>query len=129
MSSNGHSTNGGNGHHADQPTLKRPLRKNVALAIDGGGIRGVVAARALMALEKALGKPVHQITNLVAGTSTGAIILGAVAMGMDASTIHDLYLDWGPRIFYKSWRTIPPLKYTVRYRYDGKALRHVLSEK
>jgi patatin-like phospholipase/acyl hydrolase len=137
MSSNGHDTNGsnghqhGNGHHANdaQPMLKRPLRKNIALAIDGGGIRGVVAARALMALEKALGQPVSQVANLVAGTSTGAIILGAVAMGMDATTIHDLYLDWGPRIFYKSWRTIPPLKYTVRYRYDGKTLHHILKEK
>lgn len=137
MSSNGHSTNGTNGHHNGNghnapdasSMLKRPLRKNIALAIDGGGIRGVVAARALMELEKALGKPVSQIANLVAGTSTGAIILGATAMGMNATTIHDLYLDWGPRIFYKSWRTIPPLKYTVRYRYDGKALDHVLREK
>ena len=121
---NGHGNGNGHGseHRSDVPPLKRPLRKNVALAIDGGGIRGVVAARALMALEKSIGKPIHEVVNLVAGTSTGAIILGAVAMGLDAKTINDLYLEWGPRIFYKSWRTIPPLKYTVRYLYDAKAL-------
>jgi|GEM_PF-207190 len=128
-SSNGNHGSKSNGHYSEQPgALKRPLRENVAIAIDGGGIRGVVAARALIALEKALGKPIHQAANLVAGTSTGGIILGAVAMGMDATTIQDLYCERGPKIFRKSWRTLPMLKYLVRYRYNGQALQEVLKE-
>ncbi len=110
------------------PSLKRPLRQNVAIAVDGGGIRGVIAARALMRLEEALGRPITEVARLTAGTSTGAIILAAIAMGMDARTIHGLYEEWGPRIFPRSWRTNTLLRYTVRYRYSDAPLRHVLRE-
>ncbi len=34
----------------------RPFRKNVAIAIDGGGIRGVIVTKALSMLEARLGE-------------------------------------------------------------------------
>ena len=55
----------------------RQLRKNVAIAIDGGGIRGTIVARALSVLEtrKAFGdKTCDEVFHLAAGTSTGSII-------------------------------------------------------
>ena len=42
----------------------KPFRKNVAIAIDGGGIRGVIVTKALSILEQHLGKPVHDIFRL-----------------------------------------------------------------
>lgn len=52
----------------------KPFRKHVAVAIDGGGIRGIIVAKALAMLEECLDRPVHDIFRLAAGTSTGAII-------------------------------------------------------
>ncbi len=52
-----------------------PLRKNTGIAIDGGGIKGLIIARALMSLETELGcKPLinHPQIKILAGTSTGA---------------------------------------------------------
>jgi hypothetical protein len=37
-----------------------PFRKNLAIAIDGGGIRGLIVTQALTALESHLGMPLHQ---------------------------------------------------------------------
>ena len=39
----------------------KPFRKNVALAIDGGGIRGLIVAKALEVLEAETGQSAHQI--------------------------------------------------------------------
>ena len=64
-----------------------PLRPHTALAIDGGGIKGLIVAQALIALEEELGGgPLIQRPELqiMAGTSTGAIITAAIAMGMIA---------------------------------------------
>lgn len=44
------------------------------LAIDGGGIRGIIPARILQEIEHRLGKAVSRVFDLVAGTSTGGII-------------------------------------------------------
>lgn len=44
------------------------------LAIDGGGIRGVIPAFILQELENRLGRAVYQTFDIVAGTSTGGII-------------------------------------------------------
>ena len=44
------------------------------LSIDGGGIRGIIPAVWLMALEHKIKKPIASIFHVVAGTSTGAII-------------------------------------------------------
>jgi hypothetical protein len=79
-----------------------PLRNNVALAIDGGGIKGLIVARALMALEDELGgEPLikHPQLKVLAGTSTGAIITAAIAMGMKAEEITQLYVSMGQEVF------------------------------
>ena len=44
------------------------------LAIDGGGIRGVIPAYILQQLEKQLGKRTYECFDIIAGTSTGGII-------------------------------------------------------
>lgn len=97
-----------------------PFRKHVALSVDGGGIRGVIVTRALSILEEHLGRPVNQIFRLAAGTSTGAIISAGLGAGLTAGQMHQLYLEGGPEIFARSWRSlIWPL---CRYRYSQEPL-------
>ena len=79
-----------------------PLRNNVALAIDGGGIKGLIIAQALIALEDELGGgPLinHPQLKNMGGTSTGAIITAAIAMGMKAEDIAKVYLEMGQQVF------------------------------
>jgi uncharacterized protein len=104
----------------------KPFRKNLAVAIDGGGIRGVIVTKALTMLEQRLGKPLHQSARLYAGTSTGSIISSALAIGLSASKIHELYLGLGDTVFRKSWRSLLfPLS---RYRYPQAPLEAALYE-
>jgi predicted acylesterase/phospholipase RssA len=102
----------------------KPFRKNLAIAVDGGGIRGVIVTRALSILERVLGQTVFELSRLMAGTSTGSIIVTALATGKSAPELHQLYLDYGEIIFKKSWRTFFwPL---TRYRYPQKPLEQAL---
>jgi len=48
----------------------KPFRKHVAIAVDGGGIKGVIVTRALAILADYLGQSSHEILRLAAGTST-----------------------------------------------------------
>lgn len=76
------------------------------LAIDGGGIRGIIPAYLLQQLEAALNKPIYQCFDLIAGTSTG----GLIALGLTtpvsagqapraATDVLNLYLNDESQIF------------------------------
>jgi len=102
----------------------KPLRKHLALAIDGGGIRGVIVTRALTMLEEALKTPLHQVVQLSAGTSTGSIISAGIASGIDAQQLHRLYVTLGSQVFQKTWRYyLWPL---TSYRYSLAPLENLL---
>jgi patatin-like phospholipase/acyl hydrolase len=71
------------------------------LCIDGGGIRGVFSAYILKRIEQDIGGSIKDVVDLVAGTSTGAIIAASVATGKRMEYILDLYLEYGKDIFKK----------------------------
>jgi predicted acylesterase/phospholipase RssA len=84
--------------HADAP--KR------ILALDGGGIRGAITLGYLERMERLLRERYQRpdlvladYFDLIGGTSTGAVIAAALAIGMDAASVKQLYLDLGERIF------------------------------
>lgn len=82
------------------------IRKYVAIAIDGGGIKGAIVARGLLALERLAGqegKPLREWDKLkvVTGTSTGALIASAIAAGYTAAEISNLYETLSERAFDK----------------------------
>jgi hypothetical protein len=104
----------------------KPFRKNVAIAIDGGGIRGVIPARALMEVEKALKKTCHDLFQLSVGTSTGSIIAAGIARGLSAQQMYDLYLSMGSGIFKPTLRS--RFWFSVRYRYPRTRLEKALRE-
>jgi predicted acylesterase/phospholipase RssA len=104
----------------------KPFRKNVALAVDGGGIKGVIVSRAISILEEHLKQPAYEVFQLLAGTSTGAIISAGIATGLFGEEIHHLYCDFGPKIFRKTLRsTLWPL---TRFRYPLEPLQKALEE-
>lgn len=69
------------------------------LCLDGGGIRGLITAIWLEALEQRLGGTLRHHFDLIAGTSTGAILACAVSAGMESKQIIDLYQRRGGEIF------------------------------
>jgi hypothetical protein len=72
-----------------------------ALAIDGGGIRGLIPALVLAEIEQRTGRAMATMVDVIAGTSTGAIIACALARPnpMPASRIAEIYEQDGPKIF------------------------------
>jgi len=79
-------------------STRRTGRRHRILSLDGGGVRGVLSAVWLTYLEKKSG-PVADNFDLIAGTSTGAILACALAERIPASDIADLYRDRGREIF------------------------------
>ncbi|MHC0068005.1 patatin-like phospholipase family protein [Nostoc sp. UIC 10890] len=81
-------------------TVKRRL-----LSIDGGGIRGIIAAEILVQMEDALKahnskwQRLSDYFDFISGTSTGSIIAAALAIGMPAREILKIYQDQGEAIF------------------------------
>lgn len=92
--------------------LFAPGRKRI-LALDGGGVRGMLSLGILEHLEATLaaieGRPVRlgEWFDLIGGTSTGAIIATCLALGMSVAEVASLYEGLAPRIFARSWRRIP----------------------
>jgi uncharacterized protein len=81
------------------------------LALDGGGIRGVMTLEFLLDLEKQLREKLPRgedfvladYFDLIAGTSTGAIIAAALALGMSVEDVRRFYLEFGQEIFTKAF--------------------------
>ncbi len=107
-----------------------PFKTVRILSIDGGGIRGLIPAlviRELASRMQAAGRtrPLHSCFDLIAGTSTGALIALGLTLpsenGRDtALSIEDIvamYRDSGQRIF-------PPWKFRALH-----SIAHMFSEK
>ena len=106
------------------------------LCIDGGGIRGIVPAVVLDALEQRTGRAISDCFDLIAGTSTGGIIALALTRpdprGRPQYTAADVvgfYEDIGPSIFARDplhrARTLESLGGP---RFDAAALRRAMLE-
>ncbi|HEX4691493.1 MAG TPA: patatin-like phospholipase family protein [Solirubrobacteraceae bacterium] len=95
------------------------------LAIDGGGIRGLIPALVLAEIERRTGRRIAQIVDLIAGTSTGGILACALSRPdpLPASEIAGLYDREGPKIFDRSLlKTITSADGYLDERYDDKGL-------
>ncbi|MGI4734616.1 MAG: patatin-like phospholipase family protein [Janthinobacterium lividum] len=88
------------------------VRPRKLLALDGGGIRGVITLKILGELEQQLRHAVGddkpefrlcQYFDYIAGTSTGAIIATGLALGMSVAELLDFYLQKGKDMFDKAF--------------------------
>jgi hypothetical protein len=106
------------------------------LAIDGGGIRGIIPALVLAEVEKRTGKRVAQIFDLIAGTSTGGILAlglskddGTGTPAYGAADLVKLYQKRGKEIFARSlWKGVSSVGGVTDERYSEKGLENVLAE-
>jgi hypothetical protein len=71
------------------------------LAIDGGGIRGLIPALVLTEIERRSQRRVFELFDLIAGTSTGGILACALCAPdpLPALEVVKLYEEEGPEIF------------------------------
>jgi patatin-like phospholipase/acyl hydrolase len=80
------------------------------LALDGGGIRGVMTLEVLAKIESDLQNKLGRDNDFVladyfdyiAGTSTGAIIATCLSLGMRIDDIRTFYIESGPAMFDKT---------------------------
>ena len=82
------------------------MRSYRVLALDGGGIRGLIPARVLEDLETRTGKRIAEMFDLIAGTSTGGILALGLSRPDDAkhpqftaADMCNMYLHEGAKIF------------------------------
>ncbi|BAQ46750.1 patatin [Methylobacterium aquaticum] len=106
----------------------RPFR---ILSIDGGGICGILPASVLAELESRFldGRSVAGHFDMIAGTSTGGIIALALAHGMTARAIRDVYVERGGNIFPPPSRIERLTRFVRRhhrYLYERKPLEDEL---
>ena len=94
---------------AERYETVRPRR---LLALDGGGIRGVMTLEVLAEVERQLarhtgngaGFRLCDFFDYIGGTSTGAIIAAGLARGMSTEELLKFYRVMGPSFFQKaSW--------------------------
>lgn len=87
---------------------KRPRK---LLALDGGGIRGIMTLEILDEIERQLRKLTRggdafrlcDFFDYIGGTSTGAILAAGLARGMSTAELLTFYQDVGPKMFDKTW--------------------------
>ena len=108
--------------------------KKRLLSIDGGGIRGLIPALILSALEEKHNQPISQQFDMIAGTSTGGIIaLGLTKKGqgacpaLSAKELANIYLNEGKHIFQQSpWQRFKSLNGLRETIYSNQGLQKIL---
>lgn len=109
--------------------IKKPGPKKI-LTLDGGGVRGIITLEVLSKLEDMLRLRLGaddsfmlcDYFDLVAGTSTGAIIAACLALGKSVKEIQDFYRKFANDMFTPT----RGIKHFFRAKYDNKPLAEQL---
>lgn len=108
----------------------KPIR---VLCLDGGGMRGLIEIAMLKEMEKTTGKTIQELFDVVAGTSTGALLaFGIVFKKTEASEAEAMYRNLGKKLFPSKGRIAKAKSLynlvsndNARY-YDSNELENVL---
>lgn len=77
-------------------SVEKPFQ---ALALTGGGFRGLFAAQALQCMEEHLGHPIGRHFDISCGTSIGGIVALAIAFEVPMKKVVDVFTEFGGTIF------------------------------
>ena len=116
----------------DKANKKNPPYK--LLALDGGGIRGMITLEVLAEIESTLRSSLgadekfvlSDYFDYVAGTSTGAIIATCISLGWSVEKIQGFYEKSGKEMFDKAF--ISKTFRTLRYKYGDQNLKDLLKK-
>jgi len=102
-------------------------RPHRMLALDGGGIRGLLTLGILEQIEKLVkdktGDKLCDYFDYIGGTSTGAIIAAGLARGMTTADLMEFYSSCGKQMFDPAW-----LVERIKYLYTADPLKAKLQE-
>lgn len=112
-------------------TEEKPFQ---ALALTGGGFRGLFTARALQEIEDHIGEPIGRRFDLSYGTSIGGIIALAVAFEVPMQKVVQAFEQSGEKIFPphvkptgKLGKAMDIWRHWSQPRYRSQALREVIT--
>ncbi|OAY70487.1 Phospholipase A I [Ananas comosus] len=112
-----------------RPVGKQGLR---ILAMDGGGMKGLATVQMIKQIEEGTGKRIHEMFDLICGTSTGGML--AIALGVKQMTLEqceEIYKKLGKLVFAEpipkdneaaSWRE----KLDLLYKSSSESFRVVV---
>jgi hypothetical protein len=111
-----------------QQKIRSPGPKKI-LALDGGGIRGMISVEILAKMEDLLRKQhgndkgfvLADYFDYIAGTSTGAIVATALSLGWSVDKVKSFYVNSGAQMFDKA-----SLLQKFKYSYEDTALKKML---
>ena len=106
------------------------------LAIDGGGMRGVIPAEVLRTIEERMKRPIADLFDLIAGTSTGGILALGLTKPHDgrpqfsAEDLLGFYTANGEKIFNKlSWHMVGAAGGLLHERYSVRGLEELVKQR
>jgi predicted acylesterase/phospholipase RssA len=108
----------------------------LVIAIDGGGVRGIIPAKILAKIEEVTGRPITEQVDLMVGTSTGSILTQGLNVPdetgkqkFSAAEAVELYTHHSATIFDRSWQERLCNPWGVRGPlYSQKNLKRVLKQ-
>lgn len=104
------------------------------LTLSGGGYRGLFTAKVLADIEQQTGRAIRDHFDLIAGTSIGGILALAIADGIPASKLVNLFVKHGEDIFrkrssgrriFRSPYTQDALKAQLKENFADRTLGHL----
>jgi hypothetical protein len=102
-------------------------RPHRMLALDGGGIRGLITLGILERIEKLVkektGQKLGEYFDYIAGTSTGAIVAAGLSRGLNVADLIEFYRSSGKEMFEPSW-----LIERIKYLYTADPLKAQLQD-
>ncbi|WP_264690053.1 MULTISPECIES: patatin-like phospholipase family protein [Wolbachia] len=105
------------------------------LSVDGGGIRGIIPAIILAEIEKRTRRTIAEIFDLIAGTSTGGIVVAGLCRKDErgnpqysANDLVELYQEYGAYIFKSSFFRRSILSWFNCAQYPHKNIESVLDK-
>lgn len=118
-------------------TIHRDHNTRQVLSLDGGGIRGIVSSKILsVVLAQMGGLQVHEVFDLVAGTSTGSLIAAACLIPdpqdptkphYSAAKVAEIMVTKGPQVFHEScFRRLESVYGLKDPKYDSTGIQTVI---
>jgi patatin-like phospholipase/acyl hydrolase len=113
------------------PEPSSPTRTVTILAIDGGGVRGLIPALILAEVERRCGKPVWQLFDVVAGASNGAVMAMLLTRPEphSAAQVASIYSDHCGEFFRRGYlHRLASLDGWLRPKYPAESIESTLKK-